>query len=182
MDNVDFEVGLIKRYGNGRIPREDMERMLGEAVSSGVLEREEVGEYDRDREYDVSELLELIRKWRTEFLRESFSINDMCTYEGNDVHVRNTCPSGEETLGGHGRDESPKDSFVTTDEAFLSSLRDKTRIITERGSISNKKIVRSVLRAWKEYEEQPVKRKTRHWYLLLILLIPLYFLYVPKPF
>ncbi|CAD25293.1 hypothetical protein [Encephalitozoon cuniculi GB-M1] len=183
MRSVDFEMKLMERYGDGVIPREDIEGILREAVESNVLERDEVGEWERNDEYTVARLLQLVRKWRTDFLKDSFSINDISCRDEDRGGDRRLFPDGskgpeKECCSSIGGD----DSFMTTDEVFLSSLRDKTRIITSRGNSNGKKIVRSVLKAWGEYERLPSAQKSWRWYLLVPLLIPAYFLYVPKPF
>lgn len=163
MQSAEFEMKLLKRYGSNPIPREDVYGVLEEAVENNVIEREELGECHG--ECSVPELMQMLRRWRTDFLKDSFSINDMCSYDD-----------------GRGRSDS-RESFVTTDDAFLSSLRDKTRVITERGACADRRAIRSILRAWEEYERLPVRRTRRYWYVLLpVLLAPLCLLYVREPF
>lgn len=181
MKSTDFEMRLVERYGTGVIPKEEVESILNEAVESNVIERDEIGKWEKGEEYTVPRLLRLMRKWRTDFLKDSFSINDIsCKDEGR-------CDDGcleenELKKFEYNEDSNANDSFMTTDEAFLSSLRDKTRIITSRGSSNGKKVVRSVLKAWEEYERLPTKKKSRKWYFLGLLAVPMYFLYVQKPF
>ncbi|ADM11392.1 uncharacterized protein Eint_041030 [Encephalitozoon intestinalis ATCC 50506] len=181
MKSVDFEMKLVERYGTGVIPKEDIESVLNEAIENNVIEKDEVGRWEKDEEYTVSRFLRTIRKWRTDFLKDSFSINDIsCKDEGRcgDRYL------DEGEFKGLECHEEPNvnDSFVTTDEAFLSSLRDKTKIITSRRNNNGKKIVREVLRAWGEYEKLPTKKKSYGWYFLVLLVVPVYFLYVQKPF
>lgn len=181
MKSNEFEMKLIKRYGNGRIPSGDIEGILEEAVEGNVLEREEIGEYVRDGGYTVAELLQLMRKWRTDFLKDSFSINDMCSCV--DVSVQGISERCKKPGNEDGGSPCARESFITTDDAFLSSLRDKTRIINERRSNNNKKMAKNVLKAWSEYEKLGMRRKHRYWYFLFpMLFVPLYFMYTQKPF
>jgi hypothetical protein len=166
----DFETRLLQKYGKRTIPREEVKKILDEAVRQSIIEPDEIGIYG---ECTVPGLLQLMREWRTDFLRDSFSIKDMYSYRDDGVHH-------EEKSSAPGPD--PRDSFVTTDETFLSSLRDKTRIITERGASINKSTVRGVLKALYEYEHMGGGGRGRLWYWLLpLLFVPAYWLYERKP-
>ncbi|WEL38451.1 hypothetical protein PFJ87_04g01250 [Encephalitozoon hellem] len=181
MKSTDFEMRLVERYGTGVIPKEDIEGILSEAVESNVIERDEIGRWEKDEEYTVPRLLWLMRKWRTDFLKDSFSINDISCKDEECCDGGCTDESELKKFEYNGESDA-NDSFMTTDEAFLSSLRDKTRMITSRRSNNGKRIVRNVLRAWEEYERLPTKKRSRRWYFLCFLAIPMYFLYAQKPF
>lgn len=182
MRGTDFETRLMARYGDGEIPKEDVGGIIEEAIENNVIERDEVGRWEHGK-YTVAKLLQLMRMWRTDFLRESFSINDIsCKDEGQ-------CSDGgtmedKPRLECYGERANCNDTFVTTEEAFLSSLRDKTRVITSRGSGHGRRVVRGVLKAWEEYEglSRSSRKCSKRWWLLLVFLGPLYFLYVQKPF
>ncbi|KAH9411591.1 hypothetical protein HK407_04g06960 [Ordospora pajunii] len=181
MKSSSFERRLFERYGDGPIPREDVGMVLDEAVGSKMIERSEIKDY-KSKEYGVTELLGMIRGWRTDFLKESFSLNDIsCQDESCSLERIGVGDDGVRSSGADVRGES----FLMRDEEFLSSLRDKTRMITSRGGFSGKKMAKSVLKAWEEYERRCVRvRGRRYWCLCVLVVIPLYCycLYVPRPF
>ncbi|KAM0671999.1 hypothetical protein CWI42_041510 [Ordospora colligata] len=180
MKSSSFERRLFERYGEGPIPKEDVGMVLEEAVANKMIERGEIKDY-KSREYEVAELLGMIRGWRTDFLKESFSLNDISCQEESSVLERSEIvDEGMRSCSADWRGES----FLMRDEELLSSLRDKTRMITSRGGLNGKKMARNVLKAWEEYEERYARVSgRRYWYLcVLLVVIPLYCLYVPRPF
>lgn len=169
------------------IPRDEINLVLNEAVESNVISRDEIGRIDEYESYDVRRLLRMMRRWRTDFLQDSFSINDISysddiSYSGHGCSSRPVEERCDELT--HFDDVmSGKDTFISTDEAFLSSLRDKTKMITSRRNDGHKKMIRSILHAWEMYERLPVRSGRRYWYLgFPLLIIPLYLLYSQKPF
>jgi hypothetical protein len=174
MSISDFEAKLLQKYGKRTIPREEVKRILEEAVRQNIIEQDEIGPYG---DCTVPGLMQLMREWRTDFLKDSFSINDMYSYK-DDTEAREH-PDARRKAPGSGA----KDSFVTTDETFLSSLRDKTRIITERGTASNRDAVRGVLKALSEYERMETRKRSMAWLCFIpLLLLPMFWLYERKPF